>query len=92
MYSHKSDFFALGVIMYEILHGKTPWYKNDEKALVKLMRNAQIDLSRIKNANIKYFIEKTCEISEGHRMSIDEFMQFDFRQTQLRIQLSPVRS
>jgi serine/threonine protein kinase len=29
VYSHKSDFFALGCIMYELLHGKTPWYKND---------------------------------------------------------------
>jgi hypothetical protein len=49
--------------MYEILHGKTPWFKNDEKELAESMRNGRMDLSRIKNQNIKYFIEKTCEIS-----------------------------
>lgn len=49
--------------MYEILHGRTPWYKNDEKALAQSMRNGSLDMSRIKNPNIKYFIQKTCEIS-----------------------------
>lgn len=56
VYSHKSDFFSLGCIMYEILNGCTPWYKNDEKALAKSMKNNEIDLSKIRNQNIKYFI------------------------------------
>lgn len=68
--------------MYEILHGKTPWYKNDEKALARVMKKMQIDLSKVKNANIRYFVEKACEISEGNRLSIEEFMEFDFRRSQ----------
>lgn len=46
--------------MYELLHGKTPWYKNDEIALAKVMKKSKIDLSKVKNSNIKYFIEKSC--------------------------------
>jgi len=42
--------------MYELLNGRTPWYKNDEKALAKSMKNNTIDLSQIRNINIKYFI------------------------------------
>jgi hypothetical protein len=42
--------------MYEILHGKTPWYKNDEKALAQVMKKTEIDLTKIKNQNIRYFI------------------------------------
>lgn len=45
------------------------------------MKSSQINLSQIRNPNIKYFITKTCEISEGYRMTVDEFMSFDFRKS-----------
>jgi serine/threonine protein kinase len=45
VYSHKSDFFALGCIFYELLHGKTPWYRKDEKALANIMKKHEINLN-----------------------------------------------
>lgn len=34
-YSTKTDIFALGIILYELFHGKTPWSSKSEKELMK---------------------------------------------------------
>lgn len=41
-YSFKSDIWALGVIYYEMLTGKTPWRAKTEKELAKLLISVPI--------------------------------------------------
>lgn len=41
-YSFKSDIWALGVIFYEMLTGKTPWRAKTEKQLAKLLTSVPI--------------------------------------------------
>lgn len=38
-YSYESDIFAFGVVMYEMLHARSPWECNDEKELINRMKN-----------------------------------------------------
>ena len=34
-YSQKSDVWAIGVILYEILFKKTPWYQSNKKKILR---------------------------------------------------------
>jgi serine/threonine protein kinase len=42
-YSPKTDFFALGVLCYEMLFGVTPWQHKSEKALLQMMQQQKIN-------------------------------------------------
>jgi serine/threonine protein kinase len=48
IYSPESDIFSVGVILYELLAGITPWESNSEKQLMKKMETVKIE-SIIKN-------------------------------------------
>lgn len=42
MYSFKSDIWAIGVIFYEMLTGKTPWRAKTESDLKRQIKNNPI--------------------------------------------------
>jgi serine/threonine protein kinase len=42
MYSFKSDIWAIGVIFYEMLTGKTPWRAKTESDLKRQIKNTHI--------------------------------------------------
>ena len=70
-YSVKTDIFALGVILYELLHGKTPWECDTETELMnKLTKGEPVRIEReVTNKKIRDFILKSCDLSEGRRLS-----------------------
>jgi serine/threonine-protein kinase ULK/ATG1 len=80
-YSHKSDIFSLGVIMFEMIYGKVPWFSKSESLLVKKMQENKISFEAekigINNALIKRFIERCCEIEFDLRMSEEEFLKVE---------------
>ena len=41
-YTYKSDIWALGVIFYELLNGKTPWRAKTEKDLIRQVSTVPI--------------------------------------------------
>jgi serine/threonine protein kinase len=41
-YSPKTDFFAIGVLCYEMLFGTTPWAHKNEKILLQRMKDRKI--------------------------------------------------
>lgn len=70
-YSVKTDIFALGVILYELIHAKTPWECDSETQLIKKLstgQNLKIEKA-ITNTKIKEFITKSCALNESKRLS-----------------------
>ena len=48
-YSAKTDIFALGVILYEMVEGKTPWESKHEKELLEKIKEDLVIPPSIKN-------------------------------------------
>ena len=48
-YSAKTDIFALGVILYEMVEGKTPWESKHEKELLEKIKEELVIPPTIKN-------------------------------------------
>jgi serine/threonine protein kinase len=46
MYSAKSDSFALGVIIFSLILGETPWSGSNLAQLIHSVKNVAVDWSR----------------------------------------------
>ena len=72
-YSSKCDIWALGVIFYEMLHGKTPWTARRGFQLVNNIENRHLKIERKDLcANTVDFLTKCLQIYEKERMSWNE--------------------
>ena len=69
-YSFKSDIWALGVIFYEMLTGKTPWKAKTEKELGRLLNSVPIKKLLPKNISQPSmdFLIRTLDIDFHSRM------------------------
>lgn len=53
-YSVKTDIFALGVILYELVHGRTPWECESESELMRRLPSEKLMMEReVANGKIK---------------------------------------
>jgi serine/threonine protein kinase len=70
-YSFKSDIWALGVIYYELLTGKTPWRAKTEKELARLLSSVPIKklLPPSINHSSEVFLKRSLTIDVNERMS-----------------------
>lgn len=77
-YSFKSDIWALGVIYYEMLTGKTPWRAKTEKELAKLMLSVPIKklLPPSISQSSENFLLRTLTLDINERMSPEELQRF----------------
>ena len=62
-YTNKSDLWSVGLIFYEMLHGKTPWLANNELQLIKAIYNQKISYSKLLSDLAKDFLSKCLAIS-----------------------------
>ena len=46
-YTNKSDLWSVGLIFYEMLHGKTPWVAHNELQLIKAIQNQKVGYSKL---------------------------------------------
>lgn len=77
-YSYKSDIWAIGVIFYELLTGRTPWKAKTEKELGRQLLSVPISklLPRGLSSTSAEFLERTLCISYDKRMNPDELSNF----------------
>ena len=62
IYTVKNDIWSLGIILYEMIHGKTPWKVRDEEDLKEKMTKQTFTLGNNFSEDLKDFIRK-CLIS-----------------------------
>lgn len=68
-YTNKSDLWSVGLIFYEMLHGKTPWMATNELQLINAIYSQKIGFSKqISELSID-FISKCLAINEDDRIS-----------------------
>lgn len=63
IYTIKNDIWSLGIILYEMIHGKTPWKVRDEEELKEKMTKQTFTIANNFSEDLKDFIRK-CLISD----------------------------
>lgn len=71
-YTNKSDLWSIGLIYYEMLHGKTPWMASNELQLIKAIHNQKVTYSKLISDTSRDFISRCLEIKEEERISWEE--------------------
>ena len=76
-YSFKSDIWALGVIYYEMLTGKTPWRAKTEKELARLLTS--VPIKKLLPPSISHssetFLLRALAVDINERMSPEEIQR-----------------
>lgn len=71
-YTNKSDLWSVGLIFYEMLHGKTPWMASNELQLISAIHTQKIGYSKLISDLARDFISKCLAINESDRISWEE--------------------
>jgi len=63
-YTNKSDLWSVGLIYYEMLHGKTPWMASNELQLINAIKTQKISYSKLISDLAIDFISKCLKNNE----------------------------
>lgn len=58
IYTTKNDIWSLGVMLYEIVHGKAPWQSTTEKDLIEKIKRQTYTINKNLSEDLKDFIRK----------------------------------
>lgn len=70
IYTTKNDIWSVGVILYEILHGKAPWACSNERQLIEEINKNSIYLLKNLSEDLKDFIRKCLTSDEKKRITL----------------------
>lgn len=83
-YTTKSDLWSIGLIYYEMLHGRTPWPAQNQIELINGIYNKKIAFSPEISEKSKDFIKRCLEIYEEDRISWEEAFTHRLLQEEVR--------
>jgi calcium-dependent protein kinase len=76
-YTNKCDIWSLGLVLYELLFGRTPWLcRSFDTYLMEIKTKPlqfpyEVEISQ----NVKDFIKRCLKIEEHNRMGCDELLK-----------------
>ncbi|CAD8204719.1 unnamed protein product [Paramecium octaurelia] len=71
-YSEKSDIWALGVSLYELLFGQVPWQAGSERELAQRMATVPVQFPGHISDECKDFIYRCLIVDESRRATVEE--------------------
>ena len=72
-YDHKSDLWSVGIILYEMLHGYTPFNVSNFLDLIKEIKKSNIMIHADISTDCKDLIDKLCKTNPLERIEWKEF-------------------
>lgn len=78
IYSVKNDIWSIGIMIFEMLHGETPWECRTESELIEKMTRVPVKFRENLGISqeIKDFIKKCLEVDETRRMGLVDLKQW----------------
>jgi serine/threonine-protein kinase ULK2 len=78
IYSIKNDIWSIGIMIYEMLHGETPWECRTESELIDKMTKIPVRFKETISVSkeVKEFIRKCLEIDETKRMGLSDLREW----------------
>jgi serine/threonine protein kinase len=78
LYTVKNDIWSIGVIIYEILHGKAPWTCTNEKQLIEEINKNSISMLKQLPEDLKDFTRRCLTTDERRRITLKEILTHPF--------------
>ena len=72
IYTVKNDIWSVGIMLYELLHGETPWECRTEHELMDKMVKVPVTFKVAVSDELKTFIKSCLEVDETHRMGLGD--------------------
>lgn len=79
IYTPKNDIWSIGIMVFELLHGETPWECRTEKELIDKMVRLPVKFSETLKLTpqTRQFIQKCLDVNEETRMSLADLKQWN---------------
>ena len=71
-YTSKCDIWSIGVIFYELLHGRTPWTGKSEYELLQNIETKRAVIDEGFGKNTVDFLSRALQVKEDSRMGWNE--------------------
>ena len=77
-YNEKIDIWSLGIILYELFHGRPPYYTESIYKLVQMIMNNPIEWPEGMSEQFKSFLKRMLAKDPDHRASAEELLKDPF--------------
>lgn len=92
-YCAKADLWSLGVLLYEMLHGKCPYEENSIPTLLEKIKNSELKIMPSLSLEIKQLLEGLLTFNPSSRISWTElFKRISHFETAIRTETTTVSS
>ncbi|CAD8109433.1 unnamed protein product [Paramecium sonneborni] len=81
-YSEKSDIWALGVSLFELLFGQVPWQAASERELAQKMATVPVSFPGYVSDECRDFIQRCLIVDENRRATVEELERHQWLQKQ----------